>query len=610
MKEKLKYHTTTQIIMSFFSAWALMKTASMESGNVFTLIFMVMCFLLFRFVGRRVGALRTSFPEGSHVERHSLIISVIFSILYMANDYEQYVETLTNRGFRLIVLVTVFLGYIALFFHLVLLLFTFSTVKKTSNATVLKEEKEVRPLAVTLNTNRFGHFLLKAGEIYSSRVFLFSFLLCIIGWLPYFLYHFPGIMTPDSINQFEQVLGIKPFSNHHPFLHTLVIKALYSLGMTLTNDRTIAMSFYTFFQVLSMALSVGYFIKTMELFKVRRLFCFITACFFAFVPYNGVYAVTVWKDIPFACALLVFLCSLLQSTQKRSLCSFLLFVISGFMLCLFRSNGWYAFLLCLPFFIFYLREKIRFLLPALGIILLLAIGVKYPLMKGLNVTAPDLVESLSIPIQQISAVICNEEELTLKQSELIDHVIDTTYIKELYVPYYADNMKELVRAGHPEYLKAHKGQYLKLYLQLGLTHPGTYLKAYIQQTNGYWYPDFYYNVAEAEGIYDTSFGVEPTPLIRGPIVVKWKEISLKLAGMVPIYGMLWSNGVTLWIMILCMGTILVRKETRKLIFFAPGLALLLTVLIATPVATEFRYAFFNTLALPFYIFIALIPIEE
>ena len=113
-------------------------------------------------------------------------------------------------------------------------------------------------------------------------------------------------------------------------------------------------------------------------------------------------------------------------------------------------------------------------------------------------------------------MLANDRDLTPEQSELIDQVIDRTYVKELYNPTFADNMKELVRAGNPQYLEDHKTDFLKLWISLGLKYPGDYLEAYIQQTNGYWYPDSYYLVAEAEGISATSLGISHTPLIRGP----------------------------------------------------------------------------------------------
>ena len=156
--------------------------------------------------------------------------------------------------------------------------------------------------------------------------------------------------------------------------------------------------------------------------------------------------------------------------------------------------------------------------PALGSILLMVVIVKYPVMNALHVMQPDLIESLSIPTQQIAAVLCNDRELSEEQRELIENVIDTTYIKELYNPTFADNMKELVRAGNQEYLAAHKGEYLKLWAQLGLAYPGDYMKAYINQTYGYWYPDSFYLVAEGEGISATELGED-----EGNCVETWRD---------------------------------------------------------------------------------------
>ena len=79
-------------------------------------------------------------------------------------------------------------------------------------------------------------------------------------------------------------------------------------------------------------------------------------------------------------------------------------------------------------------------------ILAVAVIIKYPVMNKAGVIQPDFIESLSIPTQQIAAVICNDRTLTDEQLSLIENVVDLTYIKELYNPIFADNMKELVRS--------------------------------------------------------------------------------------------------------------------------------------------------------------------
>ena len=89
-------------------------------------------------------------------------------------------------------------------------------------------------------------------------------------------------------------------------------------------------------------------------------------------------------------------------------------------------------------------------------------------------------------------------------------------------------------------------------------------------------------------------------------MVKAKEIAVKLGGMVPIYSLLWSMGVVFWVLSFCAGNAFVRKEKAKLICYLPSFALFVTVLIATPVATEFRYVYFMVFSLPFYLVTALL----
>ena len=220
---------------------------------------------------------------------------------------------------------------------------------------------------------------------------------------------------------------------------------------------------------------------------------------------------------------------------------------------------------------------------------------------------PDFIESVCIPMQQITAVICNDRELAPEDLALIEQVVDLTYIHELYNPTFADNIKELVRAGNQNYLTAHKREFFRLWLRLGLRYPADYLTAYINQTYGYWYPDSFYLVAEGEGISATDLGVSHTPIIGGPLVIKGKEIAIKLGSMVPVYGTLWSMGVACWILLFSISVVCIRREYYKLICYLPGITLLLTVLIATPVATEFRYVYFMVLSLPFYLITAILP---
>ena len=579
-------------IESFFTTWALMKAGSMESGNILTGAFFLLSFFLYRRIYFRLD--QKTFAGTALAKRTAFITGTLFTMLYMAVDYPNYIETLTNPLFRFLVLVSVFIGFIILFYKLLLLLFSYSGDKEILNRVIYSE---------TTYDNRVIYF-------YRKYIGLCSFGICLLCWFPYFLYHYPGIMTPDSINQFEQALGLIPYSNHHPLVHTMLIKIFYNFGLLFTSDMIAAFSFYTFFQMCFMAFCVGYLMKTLRIYNVRLLICFIFTLFYALVPYHAVFVVTVWKDILFAGFVLLFGCSMLALARNIKSSTLALFILSGIMICLMRSNGWYGFLASVPFLLFHYRTKAKVFFLALAAVVFTAAIIKYPVMNACHVIQPDLIESLSVPTQQIAAVICNDRELTDEQLDLIEHVVDLTYIKDLYVPSYADNMKELVRAGNQDYLAAHKKEFLSLYLKLGMTYPGDYMKAYINQTLGYWYPDSFYPVADIEGVSASSLGVSHTPLLRGPLVIKTKEIAIKLGSMLPIYSLLWGMGAAFWFFIFCAGTVIIRNEKAKLIYFLPSFALYLTVLIATPVATDFRYVYFMIFSMPFYGMTALMTLPS
>lgn len=611
MNDKRKTDNLKNVLMkateSFFATWALLMAARMEVGNILTFAFFLLCFFLFQHIDTRLSV--SDFQHDRRSVRIISCISLIFCILYMAVDHTYYVERLTNRLFRLGSITVVFIGFLILFYNLLLLLFSYFCDRKWVEKALFLHDASPSSCPVS-SLAGVPKLLDRIVCLYKKHPAVFAFLLCLICWLPYFLYQYPGIMTPDSIVQLEQILHVTPYSNHHPLMHTLLMGLFYHIGYFFTHNMVAAMSFYTFFQMCFLSLSVSYLISTLRSFRVRPLVLFAITLFYALVPYNAVFSVTVWKDIPFAAGILFLGCSLLRLISRISPSSLTVFGISALMMCLFRSNGWYAFLLCLPFFLFFFRKSAKKVFPLLLAVLAISFIIKYPLMTAFHVTQPDCIESLSIPTQQIAAVICNDRALTDEQLTLIEKVVDLTYIKELYDPFFADNMKELVRAGDQDYLVSHKKEFFRLWLQLGISYPGDYLKAYIHQTYGYWYPDSFYPVAEAEGISATSLGISHTPLIGGPVVVKGKEIAIKLGSTLPLYGILFSMGAAFWVVIFCIGAVLIRQEKRKLILYLPTLCLILTVLIATPVATEFRYVYFLVFGLPFYLMSSLIKLPD
>ncbi|MDE5596963.1 MAG: hypothetical protein K2J04_03945, partial [Lachnospiraceae bacterium] len=330
------------IIESFFTTWAFMKAGRMEPGNILTGAFFLLSFFLYRHISVRLSIKQFVYTKSCRWS--AMLLSGLYTVFYMAVDYPHYIEDLTNRFYQIIILCSVFWGFFICFYKLLLLLFSFSGDKEVLQKLLYNTER--KPVIKHLS--------------------LYCFLFCLLCWLPYFLYQYPGIMTPDSINQFEQVLGIIPYSNHHPFVHTMLFKLCYQIGLLFTSNMVIAVSFYTFFQMCFLAYSVSYFIKTLDILQIRTELLIILTLFYALIPYHAVFSVTLWKDIPFAAIVLIFSCSMFRMAKQTKPAALVMFILSGTMMCLFRSNGWYGFLFCLPFLLLYYRQRAKIMFPALA----------------------------------------------------------------------------------------------------------------------------------------------------------------------------------------------------------------------------------------------------
>lgn len=436
MHKNTKLTLLLQLFQSFLTTWALMKAARMEPGNILTFVFFLLVFFFYRHVSRRLDARHPLLLQGELIENSAmdisilhtdkvtdhaaLTISVIYTLLYMLVDYSYYIELLTSRLYRFIILAVVFTGFVTLFYYLLKFLFSY-TCNKMNLYKILRTDWQDTPYTYTGRCRRLSVCLTALVNFYRNHTALCSFLICLFCWLPYFLYQYPGIMTPDSINQFAQILGESPYSNHHPWTHTMLFGFFYHTGYALTGNMVAAVSCYTLFQMCLLSGSIAYFISTLRLYRIRPFILLMITAFYALIPYHAVFSVTIWKDIPFAAAVLFFGCTILRLTymDKVRFREMAAFTLSGIMICLFRSNGWYAFVFALPFLLFIYHKRARVFYPALFIILCTAIIVKYPVMNAFHVEQPDFIESVCIPMQQITAVICNDRALSEEQLDLV-----------------------------------------------------------------------------------------------------------------------------------------------------------------------------------------------
>ena len=441
----------------------------------------------------------------------------------------------------------------------------------------------------------------------SQNVFWISFFLLVITrLLVLFLCQYPGELTPDSMSQMSQAVDGK-FSNHHPFYHTLVIKCFVDIGMALFNDINAAVATYSFFQVIFTAMCFSFAVSTMAMMVAPRWIIALSILFYVFMPYHIVYAITMWKDIMFGCFVLLLIVTSYRCLMSlgNHILNYVLLSFSGLGVCLFRSNGYFVFAISAISYLVCCMLKNRKMIVIFTVTLVIAFFMKHTVLEKIGVTQPDTIEALSIPAQQIARVVHDGCELTEWEWDALSEIIDIEEISDHYSAYISDPIKDLVRAkGNQQLILDKKSKYIKLYVSLGLRYPREYLLAWIDQTRGYWNAGYDYWIWDLD-ICENSLSIERT--IRSGLLDRMLKEYLWLFTNVEILRLFLSVGLFVWIDIMMLMVALLRKDKAGVFISLPILAVVSSLLVATPVFSELRYIYSVFCALPIIVVIVLRP---
>ena len=437
------------------------------------------------------------------------------------------------------------------------------------------------------------------------RVFLATFAFLGAIYLLYlFLVAYPGNVTPDSFNQLNQILK-GSYSNHHPYYSTQLIHLFFSLGMAAFGSVEAAIATYSVAQCLAVAATYAYAAETLWEAGCPRAFVAALVLSFGLVPYQFMYSVAMWKDLPFAMGCLLFLVALWRtagdfSHPRANLVPLFLGTVLSVVM---RNNGIYAFLVFLAAGVVFLARRRAFRRFALvaGVVaagFALSVVMKYPLLRALGVPETEGVMNIAIPAQQIARIIVDDVDITDEERALIEAVAPANKIKEAYNPHHYKPIKRLIVSENIKQALKKKKTYALLWLRLGLAHPITYIKAWADQTAHYWNAgyDFQYGGIAINGyrISANKLGVAPAPKVQA-LAEFTKCLS---AGMSygPFLGLLICVGLHTWFLLVLFAVNALRGKGEWLLVVLP-LAIILTLAIASPVLSSFRYAYavFTTL---------------
>ena len=210
-----------------------------------------------------------------------------------------------------------------------------------------------------------------------------------------------------------------------------------------------------------------------------------------------------------------------------------------------------------------------------------------------------IVESLSIPIQQMSRVIVDGNIIDDEDAKLIEKVIPIEEVKNLYLNNVSDPVKFYISRNKTDgIIIENKYEFLKLYIKWLFKYKTSYIKAFIDETNGYYNGSYSKNWLVEAGY----VGIEKVNINFEPISKSFYKFMIALIHF-------WTNsdltsifiglGFNFFIFVLLVLKTIYNK--KNLIPYFLVISVFITLVLATPVWSEYRYFYSLILTLPFYL---------
>ena len=443
-----------------------------------------------------------------------------------------------------------------------------------------------------------------------NKSFGIIYITLLLTWIPYYLWDYPGVLTSGTTDQMLQGLGYSDIVNHHPIIHTLLIhKWLHNFFGIFISEEIHIYGMITLLQLLVVLFTMTVAITLIKAMFPKTKLWIIAFAFYALEPFHAISATMLVKDIWFS-IFVIFLIIIMYFLMRIRTCSkwiYIILIFTGIGCCLFRTNGYYAFILTtivLSYGLFALKQK--GVVVSLLLVISISMIIRGPIYDNLskNKGSDDIIESLSIPAQQIAFTIASDGEITETQYDLLNEVIDVNLVSEKYTAWWSDPIKNLVREkGNQQFIKENATQFWGVWINIGLNNPKLYLQAWVNQTYGYWYPDTDY-IVRRQYVHENEMGVVAMPLLPETFQVLLEDICIFLEKS-PILGALWCPGFYTWILIVMCGYSIYKKHYAALFSYMILFGVFITLCIAAPLHSDFRYWYSAVIACPLVVALSL-----
>ncbi len=352
-----------------------------------------------------------------------------------------------------------------------------------------------------------------------ARDFFINYLSMIALSIPVILAEFPGFFVYDAQDELNEVLT-RSFTTHHPLLHVLLLGGIIALFHKIFGSWNVGIFAYIFLQMLVITAVFAYVVTYLQKRGIGRKSRVLWVLYYGIFPTIVMYTLCSCKDGLFSALLLLLTTFLVQLvndpdsflSDKRKLAAF---VLTAVFMPMFRHNGFYAYLVFVPFALVYFRKRLK----PVFVGMLIAPVVLYLALSGLLSVAcrtkgTHHQEMLTVPIMQLARVYAYDgASLSEQEKELIE-----AYIPKSNLDKYTPRVSDMVKVDfNNELYEQNSSDFWKIWKALLVKHPMAYVNAWLLTSYGYWYPPAIINVYKGNTVYsftyeDSSyFGYEVEP---------------------------------------------------------------------------------------------------
>lgn len=450
-----------------------------------------------------------------------------------------------------------------------------------------------------------------------KNISLITFIFIVLFNSLVFLAIYPGEYAYDAGFQILEILDKDiQITSHFSFLFCFILAHIVNLGKTIFNSYQTGFAIYCFLQMLFLSF-VSTKITVYSLKRSNNIYIYLfSILLFSFFPLYTVMALSAAQDSLFAGLFALVILNTLNMCENKNywkkISNPIILSVLILLSCMIRNNGFYAFLVSIPFVILFNKNKRMLTLLVFLVPLILYKIYSGPIYNLIGIQSTDTMnEMLSVPSQQLARVYNYNNTVFRKKDKVL---LNKYYTKMDEFKYYtwrqsiSDPIKSLI---HNDNVSNDLFGYINLWINIGIRDPENYIEAFLLNTLGYWYPNKNYNDSRMYHPYieydmmnakfwnkkyidikrNSKFKAYDKLLYFTLTKNYWKKI--------PILSTLFTMGTYFIIFVFLIGITILRKNWKHFIPLSIIFGLYITLLLS-PVGL-FRYGFPILMLLPIFI---------